>query len=261
MAKCKSLVCQPLAKIYKHIVGNYNRHYRMNEYLILTLIFLVYFSPVFYHIYLAIKENRKGNKIRLKKFKRFLKYSFAIIIPLIIGFGILSHTNFLNYEKPMTFDKYDQITFENFRGLEFFKKSLYGNERFAYVVTSIDTEINDNSVTVQSLFYPARSFVYKKNTNSKELLTHEKYHIKITELFARKAKEKISKLNRFDENKIEGIIRQVEREERKFQIEYDYNTFHSYVLSEQKRYEKEVDSLLTLLTEYKEPKIEFNDKN
>lgn len=233
----------------------------MNDYLILTLIFLVYFSPVFYHLYLAIKENKGGNKIPLKKFKKFLKYSVAIIIPILIGFGVLSHTNYLNYEKPLTFDKYDQITFENFRGLEFFKKSLYGNERFAYVVTSIESDIDDNSVKVQSLFYPSCSFVYKKNTNNKELLTHEKYHIKITELFARKAKEKISKLNRFDENKIEGIIRQAKKEERKFQTEYDYNTFHSYVLSEQKRYEKEVDSLLNLLTEYKEPKIEFNDKN
>ena len=233
----------------------------MNDYLIITLIFLVYFSPVFYQFYHVIKENKGGNKIPLKKFKKFLKYSVMVIIPVIIGFGILSHTNYLNYERPLTFDKYEQITFENFRGLEFFKKSLYGNERFAYVVTSIDSEIDDSSVTVQSLFYPSRSFVYKKNTNSKELLTHEKYHIKITELFARKAKERISKLNRFDENKIEGIIRQTEKEERKFQREYDYNTFHSYVLSEQKRYEKEVDSLLNLLSNYKKPKIEFNEKN
>lgn len=233
----------------------------MNEYLIITLIFLIYFSPVFYQLYLAIKENKGGNKILLKKFKNFLKYSVVIIVPIIIGFGILSHTNYLNYEKPLTFDKYDQITFENFRGLEFFKKSLYGNERFAYVVTSIDSNIDNNSVKVQSLFYPSRSFVYKKSTNSKELLSHEKYHIKITELFARKAKEKISKLNRFDKNKIEEIIRQAEKDERKFQTEYDYNTFHSYVLSEQKRYEKKVDSLLNLLSEYKEPKIEFNDKN
>jgi len=233
----------------------------MNDYLILTLIFLVYFSPVFYHLYLAIKESNGGNKIPLKKFKKFLKYSIAVIIPIIIGFGILTHTNFLNYERPFTFDKYNQITFENFRGLEFFKKSLYGNERFAYVVTSIESEINHNSVTVQSLFYPSRSFVYKKNTNNIELLTHEKYHIKITELFARKAKEQISKLNRFEKDKIQGIIRETEIEEREFQREYDYNTFHSYVLSEQKRYEKKVDSLLNVLTEYKRPKIEFNDKN
>lgn len=231
----------------------------MNEYLIITLIFLVYFSPVFYQLYLAIRENKGGNKVPLKKFKKFLKYSVMIIIPVIIGFGLLSHTNYLNYEKPLTFDKYEQITFENFRGLEFFKKSLYGNERFAYVVTSIESEIDDKTVTVQSFFHPSRSFVYKKNTNSKELLTHEKYHIKITELFTRKAKEKISKLNKFDGKKIEEIIRQAEQDERNFQRQYDYDTFHSYVLSEQKRYEKEVDSLLNLLTEYKKPKIEFND--
>lgn len=233
----------------------------MNENLIAILILLIYFSPVFYQLGIVIKESKRGNKIPLKRFRKFLKYSVLIIVPIIIGFGILNHTNYLNYEKPLTFDKYEQITFENFRGLEFFKKSLYGNERFAYVVTTIDSEIDDNSVKVQSLFYPSRSFVYKKNINSKELLTHEKYHIKITELFARKAKEKISKLNRFDEYKIEGIIRQANKDERKFQTEYDYNTFHSYVLSEQKRYEKEVDSLLNLLSEYKEPKIEFNDKN
>lgn len=200
-------------------------------------------------------------KLLKKNILRLTKFSFLILISASIVFALLSHTNFLNYQKPMTFDKYDQITFQNFRGLEFFKNSLYGNERFAYVVTSIDSDIDDNSVTVQSLFHPSRSFVYKKNTNSKELLTHEKYHIKITELFARKAKEKISNLNSFDADKIEGIIRDVKTKERAFQKEYDYDTFHSYVLSEQKRYEKEVDSVLTLLTAYQKPKIIIDDKN
>lgn len=233
----------------------------MNENLTAILILLVYFSPVFYQLVLVIKESKKGNRKPLKNFLKLVKYSFLILLPLAIGFMVLSHTNFLNYERPITFDKYNQITFENFRGLEFFKKSLYGNERFAYVVTSIESDIEDNVVTVQSLFYPSRSFVYKKNTNSKELLTHEKYHIKITELFTRKAKERISNLNRFEKDKIKGIIIKVKKEEREFQKEYDYNTFHSYVLSEQKRYEKEIDSLLNLLSEFKNPKIIFNEKN
>ncbi len=233
----------------------------MNDYLIIILIVLLYFSPVFYQLYLLLKERKEENKKLLKRLLRFTKYSFLILIFTAIVFGILSHTNYLNYQKPMTFDKYDQITFQNFRGLEFFKKSLYGNERFAYVVTSIDSEIDDNSVTVQSLFYPSRSFVYKKNTNSTELLTHEKYHIKITELFVRKAKKEISDLKTFDENQIKGIIRDAETKERAFQKEYDYNTFHSYVLSEQKRYEKQVDSLLTSLNQYKNPKIIIDDKN
>ena len=114
---------------------------------------------------------------------------------------------------------------------------------------------------MQSLFYPSSSFVYKRNTNSKELLTHEKYHIKITELFARKAKQEISDLKILDKNKIEGIIKDIKTKERDFQKEYDYNTFHSYVLSEQKRYEKEVDSLLISLNKYENPKITIDDKN
>lgn len=231
----------------------------MNENLIAILILLVYFSPVFYQLVLVIKESKRGNPIPLKKFLKFLKYSFLVLTLLVSLFAVLSHTNFLNYEKPLTFENYDKITFENFRGLEFFKKSLYGNERFAYVVTSIDSNIENNSVTVQSLFYPSRSFVYKKNTNSEELLNHEKYHIKITELFSRRAKEKISNLNFFEKVKIERIVKEAKQSEREYQTEYDYNTFHSYVLSEQKRYEKEIDSLLNLLNQYKNPKIEFND--
>ncbi|MBW8244809.1 hypothetical protein K1F50_18520 [Muricauda oceani] len=233
----------------------------MSDNLIVILILFVYFSPLFYQLGVVLKERKRGNLVPLKKFLKIVKYSLVILFTLIIGFAILSHTNYLNYEKPLTFDQYDQITFENFRGLEFFKKSLYGNEQFAYVVVSIDSKFENNSVTVQSLFYPSRSFVYNQNTNSKELLTHEKYHIKIAELFSRKAKKKISELPSFDKKSINEILKQAKLDERKYQKEYDYNTFHSYVLSEQKKYEKEIDSLLDLLTNYKKPKIQFDAKN
>jgi len=232
----------------------------MSDNLILTLIVFFYFSPLLYHLRIVISEYRKDNKVPLKKFKRILKYSFIFMIPLAVGFAILTHTNFLDYESPKTYDQFDEITFENFRGLEFFKKSLYGNERFAYVVTSIESKMDDNSVTVHSLFYPSRSFVYKKNTNSEELLRHEKYHIKITELFARKARKELSELKYFNEDKIESVLASIRLKERNFQKEYDYDTFHSYVYREQKRYEETVDSLLTLLNDFKNPKISFHAK-
>ncbi|NIK91566.1 hypothetical protein GZ212_05330 [Mangrovimonas sp. CR14] len=232
----------------------------MNDNIIVIVVLLLYFSPVFYQLSLLIREKNSDSKILIKKIRKYLKVSLFVLVPSIIAFAILIHTNFLDYEKPMTFDKYNQITFENFRGLEFFKKSLYGNERFAYVVTEIDSDIKNNSVTVQSLFYPSRSFVYKKNTNSKELLTHEKYHIKITELYARKAKEKISNLNKPEKGIIKKIIEEIKIEERKYQRKYDYDTFHSYVLKEQKKYEKEIDSLLNLLSKFKNPQINFNEQ-
>ncbi|WP_194765632.1 DUF922 domain-containing protein [Tamlana sp. I1] len=232
----------------------------MNENLIATLILLLYFSPVFYQLIQVIKERKRGNLIPLKKLLKFTKYSLLVLTPILLLFAALIHTNYLNYEKPLTFDKYEQITFENFRGLEFFRKSLYGNEKFAYVVTTIESDIQENSVEVKSLFHPSRSFVYNTKTYSKDLLKHEKYHIKITELFARKAKQKIANLKAFNKEQIENIIQNTKTEERAFQKEYDYNTFHSYVFSEQKRYEKQVDSLLTLLSEFKKPKIIIDAK-
>ncbi len=231
----------------------------MNDILIVLLVLLIYFSPVFYQLFIVIKESKRGNKIPLKRFFRYAKYSLLFFLATAIVFTVLSHTNYLDYEKPMKYDKIDDITFENFRGLEFFKKSLYGNERFAYVVTSIESDISGNEVTIQSFFHPSRSYVYSQHSNSKDLLTHEKYHIKITELYARKAKERIMKLKNPSKKEIKEVITKAKKEERQFQKKYDYDTFHNYVLSEQKKYETQIDSLLNLLTEFEQPKIILND--
>jgi hypothetical protein len=157
----------------------------------------------------------------------------------------------------MGFDKIKSITFENFRGLEFFQKSLFGNKHFAYVKTTIDYEIDGDSIGIQALFHPSSSFVYNKKIFSKDLLTHELYHFRITELYARIAKARISVLNGADEETAERVIDEVKKEENSYQIRYDDDTFHSYVLSEQKKYERNVDSLLDLQSKYKDFKIKF----
>ncbi|MEO9512448.1 MAG: hypothetical protein ABJN84_17190 [Flavobacteriaceae bacterium] len=231
----------------------------MSDTSIVVLFLLIYFSPVLYQLVIVIKENKRRNRVPLNRLKKFLKYSSLILTPITIGFVALVHTNFLDYEKPITYDKIDEITFENFRGLEFFKKSLYGNKRFAYVVVTIDSEINEDHVRIESLFHPSRSFVYNSHSNSKELLTHELYHFKITELFARKAKKAITELNAPKRNQIEDLINLKNKEEREFQYQYDYDTFHSYVFSEQKKYERNVDSLLNLLSEFEKSTIKLND--
>lgn len=233
----------------------------MNENLLGIIILALYFSPVLYQLVIVIKEYKTGNKKPFKKLKKFIKLSFLTFIPIVTIFAIISHTNYLDYEKPITYDKIDEITFENFRGVEFFKKSLYGNKRFAYVVTSIDSRINANEIIIQSYFHPSRSFVYNSHSNSKELLSHELYHFRITELFVRKAKERVSKLKGYDLDEIEKIIDQIWFEEREYQKKYDYDTFHSYVFNEQKKYEKVVDSSLNLLSKFEKPKIILNVEN
>ncbi len=231
----------------------------MNDILIVILFLMVYFSPVFYQLSIVIKESKRGNKLPLKRFKRVFKYSLIIFLPLALGFGILNYVNILNYESPITYDRVNEITFENFRGLEFFKKSLYGNKRFAYVVTTFRSDIDNDSVSVEALFHPSRSFVYNSHTDSKELLSHEIYHFRITELYARKAKKKIATLRSPNKKDVRNVIEQTWKEERNFQVKYDFDTFHSYVFSEQKRYERAIDSLLTLHSEYQKPKVSLNE--
>ena len=231
----------------------------MNEKFFVFLFILLYFSPVYYHLYFAIKESKKGNKRYLQKIKKLLKWSFIILIGIAGIVSVLSHTNYFDYEKPLSYDRIDEITFENFRGIELFKKSLYGNERFAYVYTSIETNVQPTSISIQSLFHPSRSFVYKKNNNSQELLSHEIFHIKITELYVRKMKQRISALENPSEDQIKEIIKELRDGEANFQQRYDYDTFHSYVYGEQKRYEKLIDSSLNSLKDYNNPKIYFNE--
>lgn len=192
--------------------------------------------------------------------KLALKIIVATVVFLVLGFITLTRVNILDYEKPIGYEYINEISFKNFRGLEFFQKSLYGNKSFAYVDTSIDYEFEEDSLKIESFFHPSSSYAYSKNSYRKALLTHEMYHFKITELYARIAKKRISALRNSSKNQIKDLIAQIRSEERKYQMEYDDDTFHSYVLSEQKKYEKNIDSLLSLHDHFKKSKIIINEK-
>lgn len=193
-------------------------------------------------------------------FKKYLKINIIIFLFLGLSFLILSYKNFLDYEKPIPFKEFERIDFKNFRGLELIKKKLYGSKYFAYVVTSIEYEIDQDHVKIESYFHPSSSFVYNKNSNSKDLLTHELYHFRITELFTRKAKEEIHKRANLKKDDIKKIIDSIKLEEREYQIKYDYDTYHSYVYEKQISYQKEIDSLLISLKKFKKSKIKYNEK-
>ncbi|MCL6272707.1 hypothetical protein M3P19_01740 [Muricauda sp. 2012CJ35-5] len=227
----------------------------MNDVLIVVLVLAIYFSPVFFQLSIVIKEKKKGNQLPYKKLKKALRVSLIILTPILVIFLVLIRINFLDYEKPIPYDRIEEISFENFRGLEFFKKTLYGNERYAYIVTSIELKYHEDYIIIQSFFHPSRSYVYNNATNSPDLLKHELYHFKVTELYARKARKLVSVLKNPTKNDIDKIVGDIWLKERNFQKKYDFDTFHSYVFSEQKRYEQKIDSLLLLLEKFKNPRI------
>jgi hypothetical protein len=224
-----------------------------NEKIVLIALSILYI-PLFlleFFYYIKLLKRPKLN------FKVTFKYIIASFIVLIIGILALSHTNYLNYEKPIPYKDYGSINFKNFKGIELFQKELFGSKYFAYVVTSIEVDYEKDSVSIISYFHPSSSFVYNKESRFKDLLKHELYHFKITELFARKAKEKISTFEKVSKKEINIIIEEIEIEERKFQIKYDYDTHHSFIYNKQIEYQKTIDSLLLTLNNFKNPKIKI----
>ena len=179
--------------------------------------------------------------------------TFSVIIILT-----LNKINFLDYKKPMTYNQVDQIKLSDFRGYEFFKDDLYGNKSFAYIVTTIESNIEDHNVEIWSEFHPSRSYVFNRKSFSPELLKHEVLHYKITELYVRKIKQKISQ-NCFSNEEIKTLIEKYTKKERAFQAQYDLDTFHSYVYNEQLKYQNKVDSLLLLLQDYTNKQIQKNE--
>lgn len=192
--------------------------------------------------------------------KKYLGIVVSFFLFLLIAFIVLTKVNFLNYRKPKAYGEIDRITLNDFRGLEFFQNSLYGNEHFAYIKTTIDYGFEKDSIKVESFFHPSSSYVYNRKAFSNELLNHELYHFKITELYVRMIKMQISNGKKRSKNEIEYLIDELKNEERQFQLKYDDDTFHSYVLKEQKKYEKNIDSLLTFYNNFKNPKVRIYEK-
>ncbi|EJL61280.1 hypothetical protein [Flavobacterium sp. CF136] len=192
--------------------------------------------------------------------KNLIRLIGGLVVIFFSVFVILTQVNFLDYRSPKTYDKIDEITLNDFRGLEFFQNTLYGNEHFAYIKTSIDYDFEKDSIRVESFFHPSSSYVYNRKAFSNELLTHELYHFRIKEMYVRMIKSQISKFKKVNKTEIEDLIGKMKIKERQFQIKYDDDTFHSYVLSEQKKYEKSIDSLLTLYSNFKNPKVYIYEK-
>ncbi|WP_294737104.1 hypothetical protein [uncultured Flavobacterium sp.] len=132
--------------------------------------------------------------------------------------------------------------------------TLDGSNEFAFINTEIKF-IGDDYPYVKTFFHPSRSYVYDDNKNligNRKLLTHELYHFHITEYIARKMRKEITKIkNNKEEVNISKLMEFYKEEENKMQKRYDEETYHSYYIGEQLKWQKNIDSLLNTLKKYK----------
>jgi hypothetical protein len=106
--------------------------------------------------------------------------------------------------------------------------------------------------TVQSFFYPNASWYVKEKVNPL-ILSHEQTHFDISELFARKLKEKFATIPRDEDfkEKAQKIYKQNESERLAMQDLFDEETSHSRIEENEIKWEAYIKQQLGLCNDWK----------
>ncbi len=202
------------------------------------------------------KVSIKSNPFAVLKLNVFI---FLISI-VLLGVAIVYEVNFFNYEYPIPYSEREFIDWSKFKGLNKPHKTLNGSREYAFISTEMDLEITDNAIIIETLFHPSRSYVFNQAIADNNLLTHELYHLHITELWSRKLRKKISQMeDKFNQNLIIEEVRNHKKGERNMQLNYDEKTYHSYLLQVQRSWQNTIDSQLISLKKFSNPNIKLND--
>ncbi len=181
---------------------------------------------------------------------------------LLLSTAIIFEINYLNYGSPVSYSRWKTITFYDFKGFKKPSETFYGNKEFAFIRTNREGHfINDTTIELISYFHPSRSYVFEQHMRNPGLLTHELYHFHITEYCTRLLRKEILDHNRpVSRSKLDELCKKYEAVERDMQIMYDDESYHSYVLKEQIRWEHYIDNALAQLNPYREPVLYLKNR-
>ena len=176
---------------------------------------------------------------------------------LILSFCALFENNYFEYAAPIPYSNLKSITLSNFKGLKLPGESLDGMGDFAFIKSNrVVQYIPGQSVTITTLFYPCRSYVFNRDLWNNDLLTHELYHMRITEYCSRLFRQEVAGYKGdITDFLLDDWQLKYHNIERDMQLQYDDDSYHSYVLSQQLKWERKVDSCLQSLIKYSNPLV------
>jgi hypothetical protein len=117
----------------------------------------------------------------------------------------------------------------------------YSGMSYSFSAEVINNQVKVNCI-VNCFFIPNKSWVKSEYKSDVELLKHEQLHFDITELYARKFREQLSKMS-FTENvkvEISDLYEKITKEKIELQNEYDIETDHSVNVLKQKNWEQKI---------------------
>jgi len=225
-------------------------------YIIVLSVFIVVIG---YDVYNWLRDRTiVAQEIKLQRLKSKINTGVLVVGSTMLLVSVLLHVNILRYSSPIPFTEIDRITLKDFKGYRRPYQTLDGQRDFAFITTTINWDKTDKGVEVQAAFHPARSYVYNDKIVDRFLLKHELYHFRITEIFARKCRQQLSQINEVpSDDAIGEIFSDIVESEIEMQQRYDEESYHGYLMKEQKRWEESVDSLLNSLIEYRIPTVRY----
>lgn len=173
------------------------------------------------------------------------KYLIAILFPLCL----------FQDEPTMTWNHDYRLEWSDFNGNPTEGTSVVAvtasGITFSFSTKKSDTRLIDYNYIVKADFYPEKSW-YSKHRSTDNILNHERLHFDITELFARKFRQRIV-ATRFTMD----ISRQMERLHNAINIEleamqnqYDLESNHSQNIEKQKEWQAKIILQLNKLANY-----------
>jgi len=191
---------------------------------------------------------------------------FTIIIfaagIILLAVAIVFDINYFNYSRPIPYSQLQKISFYDFRALKRPDMTLNGFKEFAYIKTNRGIHyLNNGNVEITTYFHPSRSYVFAQNIRDADLLNHELYHFHISEYCTRlMRKEILEDQTTISDNMIILLNKKYYELENEMQSAYDEDTYHSYVMQEQKKWELKIDRLLQSLDSFSNPLIPIRSK-
>lgn len=227
------------------------------------IVLISFFGAILLFVAVIKVSNLLQNKL-LTRSGIFRVLDKILVTISIIGIlaALLWDFNYLRFSRKIEHRAWESIELDDFKGLKRPSDNLYGEEKFAFVSTSIRINKKRGGIDIASFFHPTKSYVYNRKLFADKLLTHEMCHFHITEYHARLIRKEIAeRIVSGSKLHLNDIYQHFMDMEREMQSKYDYETAHGYVRGKQIEWEIEVKNLLASMSQHADTFVPYDEKN
>ena len=116
---------------------------------------------------------------------------FPLTMFVLMNLLPVVESGYYSKSRKLSWSQENPLTWESFKKFpdlfDSYEAAIFCNVEYRVVEDSL------NSIMIEAFAYPFKSYVLMASLRSQELLKHERYHFNITELFARKFEQIISR--------------------------------------------------------------------